>query len=76
MASPTTSATTSLVDEELAMDFLDCARYGEIDDLGKMIKAGSVPIDFVDMGGNTALHKAAANGHAECVQVRHPYRIT
>ena len=55
----------AVLDEELAREFLEYARYGEVDDLRALIQSGDVPVDFADPGGSTALHKAAANGVSE-----------
>ena len=51
---------------ELDLELLQCARYGETEELVQMLAAGA-SVNFADDGGNTALHKAAANGHADCV---------
>ena len=48
-------------------ELLECARYGEVPELEQLLKIGT-PIDFADDSGNTALHKAAANGHVEAVE--------
>ena len=53
--------------EELSSELLECARYGEIEELAAIIDSKEVPIDHKDIGGNTALHKACANGHVDCV---------
>jgi ankyrin repeat protein len=42
--------------EEASVEFLECARYGEVDDLRACLAFG-VPVDFRDAGGNTALHR-------------------
>ena len=52
--------------EEIKCELLECARYGEEEDLIEMLTAGA-PIDHADAGGNTALHKACANDHAGVV---------
>ena len=51
-------------------ELLECARYGEDDDLDlmKVLLAKGVPVDHADDGGNTALHKASANGHVDIVR--------
>mmetsp|Transcript_55 Transcript_55/g.204 ORF Transcript_55/g.204 Transcript_55/m.204 type:complete len:419 (-) Transcript_55:186-1442(-) len=56
----------SFSEEELA-DMLECARYGEIDELKAYIRRG-MDVNHRDGHGNTALHKAAANGHADVVE--------
>ena len=53
-------------------ELLECARYGEDDDMRALLNAG-VPVDFSDDSGNTALHKAAANGHVSCIEVLASY---
>ena len=42
------------------------ARYGELDNVKIMLDAG-FPVDYADAEGNTALHMACANGHADVV---------
>ena len=48
------STTTSM--EEACVFFLDCARYGDAEDLVACLDFG-VDVNFKDAGGNTALHK-------------------
>ena len=60
------AARTGPVAAEDSWELLECARYGEEEELQQLLDAG-VPVDFADDGGNTALHKAAANGHAGAV---------
>ena len=55
-------------------ELLECARYGEADDLQSLIsdalqRSAEVNIDFTDTMGSTAMHKAAANGHVDCLQI-------
>ena len=50
-----------------SIELLECARYGEVEELQQLLDAG-VPVDFVDDGGNAALHKASANGHLGVVE--------
>jgi len=53
------------------MELLECARYGEEDDaasLRALLEQG-VPVNFADDSGNTALHKASANGHVAIVKI-------
>lgn len=46
--------------EEASDFFLDCARYGDVEDLLSCIAFG-VDINFKDASGNTALHKGVEN---------------
>jgi ankyrin repeat protein len=41
---------------EIDQEILECARYGDDDDLRDLLKAGG-NVNFKDGGGNTALHK-------------------
>lgn len=52
----------------LAAEVLECARYGEDEDLAKYLGDGVTP-DYAGGGGNTPLHMACANGHVECVRL-------
>ena len=47
-------------EEKRAIDqeVLECARYGEDEDLKEMLRAGG-NVNYRDGGGNTALHKGA-----------------
>lgn len=45
-------------------EVLECARYGEPDELAALLQAGASP-DYTGYAGNTALHMASANGFAE-----------
>ena len=56
----------ALTPEEAGLEMLECARYGEDSDLQSFLSSG-VPVNFVDGGSNTALHKACANGHVSSV---------
>jgi ankyrin repeat protein len=48
------------------LEFLECARYGEEEDV-KFLLGDGANINFQDSNGNTALHKACANGHLNVV---------
>ncbi|KAL1507624.1 hypothetical protein AB1Y20_007243 [Prymnesium parvum] len=65
LGATTTEASVTLDD---CMELLECARYGEAEELEQLLRAG-VPVDFQDDSGNTALHKAGANGHVSCIEV-------
>ena len=49
-------------------------RYGEADEVSALIAAGA-DVNAVDEGGSSALHKAAANGHAVVVEVGSPLGV-
>jgi predicted nicotinamide N-methyase len=49
-------------------ELLECARYGESEDLAAYLGAGA-DVDFRNELGNSALHMAAANGQLDCMQV-------
>lgn len=42
--------------EDLNREILECARYGEAEDLGVLLSAGA-EVDHKDESGNSALHK-------------------
>lgn len=46
-----------------------CGWYGNVEALRLIMQAGDVPIDYQDMYGNTAVHYAVYNGHAEFIKV-------
>eukprot|EP00123_Amoebidium_parasiticum_P020567 comp5257_c0_seq1/m.1292 comp5257_c0_seq1/g.1292 ORF comp5257_c0_seq1/g.1292 comp5257_c0_seq1/m.1292 type:complete len:173 (-) comp5257_c0_seq1:49-567(-) len=54
--------------EDDRVEFVLCARYGEEEEVKAYLDRG-IPMDCRDGNGNTALHMAAANGHAEVVQL-------
>lgn len=54
--------------EEMNNEVLECARYGDADDLRALLHAGA-NVNHRDAGGNTAVHKASANGEVSCLQV-------
>eukprot|EP01031_Cornospumella_fuschlensis_P039944 gene39944-48649_t len=64
-----------LTPEELQYELLECARYGEDDDLRAILQA-NIPVNFQDENGNTALHRAAANGHVACLKTLKDFGAT
>ena len=58
----------SMSQAELDSEVLECARYGEDDDLRAMLMAGG-GVNFRDPAGNTAMHKASANGEVGCLRI-------
>ncbi|KAL3676866.1 hypothetical protein R1sor_026814 [Riccia sorocarpa] len=52
---------------ELTREFLEAARYGDLEDVKAMVAQG-VRLDSLDEQGRTALHMASANGHLDVVQ--------
>ena len=69
-SSPDTApqGSAGLPTEDDCLELLECARYGEDDELRELLTAG-VPVDYKDDSGNTALHRASANGHVSIVEV-------
>jgi uncharacterized protein len=59
--------TPSLVDDVDLAEFLACARYGEIEDLGSFRNFQQLSVSSDPSTGNTALMYASANGHLEIV---------
>ena len=56
--------------DEAHQEMLDCARYGDVDDLKALLSHPVVSVNHVAPGsGNTALHLACANGEVGCVEV-------
>lgn len=49
-------------------ELLECARYGE-DELMMLLIGMGADVNHSDEGGSTAVHKAAANGQVECLQI-------
>lgn len=58
--------------EDLPEELLECARYGEDDDLKAILTAG-IDANYQDDTGTTALHRAAANGHVGCLAILHAH---
>lgn len=56
-------------DEENNRETLECARYGEDEDLLLLLQAGASSNYQDPETGNTALHKAAANGNVGCLKI-------
>jgi hypothetical protein len=55
--------------ESAAEELRDCARYGELEEVRALLAASCACLDVADARtGNTALHYACANGHAEVVE--------
>jgi hypothetical protein len=57
-------------------DFVDCARYGELEEMKQMLDTCSSDTERRDLAKhalpeslNTALHYAAANGHVEIIKL-------
>ncbi|KAJ1439784.1 putative methyltransferase-domain-containing protein [Ochromonadaceae sp. CCMP2298] len=53
-------------------EVLECARYGEDEDLRALLKAGA-SVDHLDESRSSAMHKAAANGEVACLKVLHEF---
>ena len=54
------------MDAEVLDEFVECARYGEQDDVEEYLRAG-VDVNATNSSRNTALHCAAANNHVALV---------
>ncbi len=69
--SPSQPPSAASYTQDDCTELLECARYGEEDDIETMraLLQQGVPINFADDGGNTALHKASANGHVAIVKL-------
>ncbi|GMH66038.1 hypothetical protein TL16_g04342 [Triparma laevis f. inornata] len=53
--------------EAAHMELLECARYGDNDDLASLLSHPSTNVNFKNpQSGATALHQACANGHEVC----------
>jgi hypothetical protein len=55
--------------DEVHHELLECARYGEDEDLLMLIEQYQANVNHCDMNGNTAMHKASANGHLKCLEI-------
>jgi ankyrin repeat protein len=49
-------------------EVLECARYGELEDLSELLGLGA-DINYVNEQGTSALHMACANGHTDIVSL-------
>ena len=58
---------TPLSAEEVIREVLECARYGELDDLRALLDSGAEATASDARSGTSALHNAAANGHVDVV---------
>lgn len=68
----TTDATPVVLTEDDHREVLECARYGEADDLKELLKLGG-NVNYLDDNGNSALHKAAANGTIDIANILYEY---
>jgi hypothetical protein len=59
---------SELTPEDDGLELLECARYGEDEELSAMLAKGT-PVDFCDGQGNMAIHRASANGHTNIVRL-------
>ncbi len=55
--------------EEAASEMLECARYGEPEDLLVMLTEFRVDVNHKDAAGNSALHKGLGNASGRIVEV-------
>lgn len=74
MGDATTEEGVYLTLDEMNAEVLDCARYGEHEELRDLIVAGA-DVNHCDDGGSNALHKAAANNEVECMKVLKEFAI-
>jgi ankyrin repeat protein len=54
--------------EEDHLELLECARYGELEDLQALLSVPEININFVNSYKNTAAHMAAANNHVDILR--------
>lgn len=55
--------------DEANLETLECARYGEDDDLRNLFVSEGADANYSDESGTTALHRAAANGEVACMKI-------
>ena len=55
--------------EEANLESLECARYGEDDELRELFVSGGADANYADDSGTTAMHRAAANGELGCMKI-------
>jgi ankyrin repeat protein len=55
--------------DEANIESLECARYGEDDDLRNLFVTEGADANFADESGTTAMHRAAANGEVGCMKI-------
>ena len=59
-----------LSENEAKIEWLECARYGEVDAIRALVNRFPSLLDHVDdKSGNTALHMCAANGHVSVAKL-------
>ena len=67
-----TNNSVSTENEMLSLSefYLECARFGELEDMKNALKDADKDFDYnlKDFGGNTALHMSCANGHLNIVK--------
>lgn len=59
---------TEWTKEMMDAEVIECARYGDEDDLRALLTDGA-DVNSTDEGGSTAMHMAAANGHVVCLGI-------
>ena len=55
--------------DEANVESLDCARYGEDDDLRNLLSVDGADANYANESGVTAMHQAAANGEVGCMKI-------
>lgn len=55
--------------DEANRESLECARYGEDEDLKDLYVSNGADVNYADETGTTAMHRAAANGEVGCLKV-------